>query len=124
VAARTRAAQQVTTEPVRLPARGGDYTTARHRAIDGSAGEVDDAMLDVFADDAHERDQDRRRAERAPIAAAVDGAIAAMTPVTDLLASTRTPGVVTRDMRRRARRIAHDLAELRGQARPSTTSTT
>lgn len=114
----------MTGDPTRLLARGGGFTTARHRAIDGSAGEVDDAMLDVFADDAHGRDQDRRRAERAPIAAAVDGAIAAMAQVTDLLASTRTPGVVTKGMRRRGRRVAHDLHDLRRELEASTTSTT
>lgn len=111
----------MTPEPVRLPARGGGYTTARDRAVDGVAGEVDDALLDVFGADAHERDEQRRCAERAPIAAAVDGVLTAMVPVTDLLASTSTPGVVTKDMRRRARRVAHDLHELRRDLEAPTT---
>lgn len=78
---------------------------------------MDDATLAAFGDDAHERDEQRRQAEAAPIAAAIESVIAAMVPVSELLASTSTPGVVTRDMRRRARRIAHDLQELAAAAR-------
>jgi len=108
-------------DPVRLPARGGGYTTTRYRAVSDVGDEVDEATLDEFGADAHDRDVRRRQAEAAPIVAAVDAAIAAMAPVTGLLASTRKQGVVTRDARHRARRVAHDLAELRDELPRSTT---
>jgi len=78
-------------------------------------------MLEVFGADARERDEQRRQAEAAPIVAAIDGVVAAMVPVTDVLAGTRTPGVVTREMRRRARRVAHDLHGLRRELEAPTT---
>jgi len=99
-------------DPVRLPARSGGYTTARHRAVVGTDGEVSEAVLDEFAADAREQEQQRHQELTGPIIAAVDDAVAAMGNLEVLLAGVRKQGVVTRVMRRRLRRIGHDLAEL------------
>lgn len=98
-------------QPVRLPARGGGYTTSRSRAVDGVAGEVDETTLAVFADDAREQDQQRRHEQAEPIVAEVERIAAATDSLREQIANAQ-PGLISHEAKRRAHRIARDLSAL------------
>jgi len=107
-------------DPVRLPARAGGWTSARHRSVAGTDHEVSDDALAGFALDAREREKERRQAEMTPVAAAISAVAIAQADLQAVLAATRKP-FITPGMRRRARRVTHELQHLRRELRTPTT---
>ncbi len=95
----------------RLPRRGGGYTSAQSQAVAGTDGEVAEPHLDRFAEDAHDRDEQRRRELARPIAAKVARISAEVAALRREMTSA-APGVLSRDAKQCARRAARELAKL------------
>jgi hypothetical protein len=94
-------------ESVRLPARVGGYTGARHRAISGVGREVDPEWHDAFAADARERDDARDVQRRETIQRHAARLVGEANALAALLKAMKGVDPATRS---RARRAAHDLS--------------
>jgi hypothetical protein len=102
------APRRVIVEPVRLPKRGGGYTSARSRAIDGAAGEVPEEILDDWANDTRRQREAAEAADQQHLASEALRLAAQVDALTRRLASTRAD----RATRNRSRRALHDLRSL------------
>ena len=96
----------------RLPRRGGDYSSAQSQAVAGTDGEVAEPHVDRFAEDAHDRDEQRRSELARPMAAKVARTAERSAALRREMTSA-APGVLSRDAPQRcARRAARQTASL------------
>lgn len=101
-------------ETERLPRRGAGWTTSAHLAVAGTGHEVDAAYAQRFADEADAKRAEQRTGRRTRLAAVVKRQADQHDQLRRLLSGDDMPPAV----RSRARRIAHDLAQLHRELLP------